>query len=183
MIWSLVHICEPDVYVGCFMDKNYQIFRDLPYSFTSFRERKLKELTRMIGLLELLLLDWTPSFAGPAIDVMVRSRTSPIQSLDIAVVCLIPKIRIYDVGMKKKAGVEEFSICLSCIWLVGEKENVSSEWGTWSCSYCMEQGRYMTKFAGKDDAFHLRGSLFTLSICFAYKQNVGSHVLELMASN
>ncbi|XP_004301911.1 PREDICTED: 60S ribosomal protein L10-like [Fragaria vesca subsp. vesca] len=55
-----------------------------------------------------------------------------------------PKIRIYDVGMKKK-GVDEFPV-------LREKENVSSE--------ALEAARiagnkYMAKFAWKD-AFHLR---------------------------
>nr|XP_011464903.1 PREDICTED: 60S ribosomal protein L10-like isoform X2 [Fragaria vesca subsp. vesca] len=60
-----------------------------------------------------------------------------------------PKIRIYDVGMKKK-GVDEFPFCVHLVsW---EKENVSSE--------ALEAARiagnkYMAKFAGKD-AFYLR---------------------------
>ncbi|KAM0839145.1 hypothetical protein ACQ4PT_060494 [Festuca glaucescens] len=60
-----------------------------------------------------------------------------------------PKIKIFDVGMKKK-GVDEFP---SCVHLVSwEKENVSSE--------ALEAARiachkYMTKHAGKE-AFHLR---------------------------
>ncbi|KAH0668325.1 hypothetical protein KY285_029531 [Solanum tuberosum] len=59
-----------------------------------------------------------------------------------------PKIRIYDVGMKRK-GVDEFPFCVHLVsW---EKENVSSE--------ALEDARiacnkYMTKSAGKDD-FHL----------------------------
>ena len=62
---------------------------------------------------------------------------------------LDPKIRIYNVGMKKK-GVDEFP---SCVHLVSwEKENVSSEAlkaARIACNKCM------AKFAGKD-AFHLR---------------------------
>uniref|UniRef100_M8C7G4 Cell division cycle-like protein n=1 Tax=Aegilops tauschii TaxID=37682 RepID=M8C7G4_AEGTA len=60
-----------------------------------------------------------------------------------------PKIRIYDVGMKKK-GVDEFP---SCVHLVSwEKENVSSEALEAARIAC---NKYMTKNAGKD-AFHLR---------------------------
>jgi len=60
-----------------------------------------------------------------------------------------PKIRIYDVGMKK-ANVDNFPFCIHMVsW---EKENISSE--------ALEAARvagnkYMTKNAGKD-AFHLR---------------------------
>eukprot|EP00899_Mesostigma_viride_P010295 jgi/Mesvir1/19267/Mv10347-RA.1 len=60
-----------------------------------------------------------------------------------------PKIRIYDVGMKKR-GVEDFPYCVHLAsW---EKENISSE--------ALEAARiaankYMVKLAGKD-AFHLR---------------------------
>ncbi|XP_044980508.1 60S ribosomal protein L10-1-like isoform X1 [Hordeum vulgare subsp. vulgare] len=57
-----------------------------------------------------------------------------------------PKIRIYDVGMKKK-GVDKFP-SLVC-W---EKENVSSEALEAARIAC---NKYMTKNAGKD-AFHLR---------------------------
>ncbi|KAG9156776.1 hypothetical protein Leryth_025460 [Lithospermum erythrorhizon] len=60
-----------------------------------------------------------------------------------------PKIRIYDVGMKKK-GVDEFP---SCVHLVSwEKENVSSEALEAARIAC---NKYMSKFAGKD-TFHLR---------------------------
>lgn len=60
-----------------------------------------------------------------------------------------PKIRIYDVGMKKKA-VDEFPFCVHLVsW---EKENVSSEALEAARIAC---NKYMTKFAGKD-AFHLR---------------------------
>ncbi|KAK1285650.1 60S ribosomal protein L10 [Acorus calamus] len=60
-----------------------------------------------------------------------------------------PKIRIYDVGMKRK-GVEEFPFCVHLVsW---EKENVSSEALEAARIAC---NKYMTKFAGKD-AFHLR---------------------------
>jgi len=60
-----------------------------------------------------------------------------------------PKIRIYDVGMKR-SDVDMFAHCVHLVsW---EKENVSSE--------ALEAARiaankYMTKFAGKE-AFHLR---------------------------
>ncbi|KAK1369882.1 Senescence associated protein/ribosomal protein L10e [Heracleum sosnowskyi] len=60
-----------------------------------------------------------------------------------------PKIRIYNVGMKKK-GVDEIPFFVHLVsW---ENENVSSE--------ALEAARiasnkYMTKFAGKD-SFHLR---------------------------
>lgn len=60
-----------------------------------------------------------------------------------------PKIRIYDVGMKKK-GVDEFPFCVHLVsW---EKENVSSEALEAARIAC---NKYMTKAAGKD-AFHLR---------------------------
>ncbi|KAI5422805.1 60S ribosomal protein L10 [Lathyrus oleraceus] len=60
-----------------------------------------------------------------------------------------PKIRIYDVGMKKK-GVDEFPFCVHLVsW---EKENVSSEALEAARIAC---NKYMSKFAGKD-AFHLR---------------------------
>ncbi|KAI3845423.1 hypothetical protein MKW98_010329 [Papaver atlanticum] len=60
-----------------------------------------------------------------------------------------PKIRIYDVGMKRK-GVDEFPFCVHLVsW---EKENVSSEALEAARIAC---NKYMTKFAGKD-AFHLR---------------------------
>eukprot|EP00243_Klebsormidium_subtile_P003643 TRINITY_DN17231_c0_g1_i1.p1 TRINITY_DN17231_c0_g1~~TRINITY_DN17231_c0_g1_i1.p1 ORF type:complete len:228 (-),score=60.39 TRINITY_DN17231_c0_g1_i1:185-868(-) len=59
------------------------------------------------------------------------------------------KIRIYDVGMKRK-GVEEFPYCVHLVsW---EKENVSSEALEAARIAC---NKYMTKTAGKD-AFHLR---------------------------
>jgi len=59
------------------------------------------------------------------------------------------KIRIYDVGMKKK-GVEEFPFCIHLAsW---EKENVSSEALEAARIAC---NKYMVKNAGKD-AFHLR---------------------------
>ena len=59
------------------------------------------------------------------------------------------KIRIYDVGMKRK-GVDEFPFCVHLVsW---EKENVSSEALEAARIAC---NKYMTKFAGKD-AFHLR---------------------------
>ncbi|KAL0328930.1 UNVERIFIED_CONTAM: 60S ribosomal protein L10 [Sesamum calycinum] len=60
-----------------------------------------------------------------------------------------PKIRIYDVGTKKK-GVDEFPLCVHLVsW---EKENVSSEALEAARIAC---NKYMAKFAGKD-AFHLR---------------------------
>ncbi|KAL3334015.1 hypothetical protein AABB24_030667 [Solanum stoloniferum] len=60
-----------------------------------------------------------------------------------------PKIRIYDVGMKRK-GVDEFPFCVHLVsW---EKENVSSEALEAARIAC---NKYMTKSAGKD-AFHLR---------------------------
>ena len=60
-----------------------------------------------------------------------------------------PKIRIYDVGMKKK-GVDEFPFCVHLVsW---EKENVTSEALEAARIAC---NKYMAKFAGKD-AFHLR---------------------------
>ncbi|WZY76488.1 hypothetical protein YC2023_022872 [Brassica napus] len=60
-----------------------------------------------------------------------------------------PKIRIYDVGMKKK-GVDEFPFCVHLVsW---EKENVSSEALEAARIAC---NKYMVKSAGKD-AFHLR---------------------------
>jgi large subunit ribosomal protein L10e len=60
-----------------------------------------------------------------------------------------PKIRIYDVGMKKK-NVDEFPYCVHLVsW---EKENVSSEALEAARIAC---NKYMTKFAGKD-SFHLR---------------------------
>jgi large subunit ribosomal protein L10e len=60
-----------------------------------------------------------------------------------------PKIRIYDVGMKRK-GVDEFPYCVHLVsW---EKENVSSEALEAARIAC---NKYMTKTAGKD-AFHLR---------------------------
>ncbi|XP_049387468.1 60S ribosomal protein L10-like, partial [Solanum stenotomum] len=61
-----------------------------------------------------------------------------------------PKIRIYDVGMKRK-GVDEFPFCVHLVsW---EKENVSSEALEAARIAC---NKYITKSAGKDD-FHLRG--------------------------
>ncbi|KAJ8476028.1 hypothetical protein OPV22_019755 [Ensete ventricosum] len=60
-----------------------------------------------------------------------------------------PKIRIYDVGRKKK-GVDEFPFCVHLVSC--EKENVSSEALEAACIAC---NKYMTKYAGKD-AFHLR---------------------------
>ncbi|KAK4421129.1 60S ribosomal protein L10 [Sesamum alatum] len=60
-----------------------------------------------------------------------------------------PKIRIYDVGTKRK-GVDEFPLCVHLVsW---EKENVSSEALEAARIAC---NKYMAKFAGKD-AFHLR---------------------------
>ncbi|EXB97298.1 60S ribosomal protein L10 [Morus notabilis] len=60
-----------------------------------------------------------------------------------------PKIRIYDVGMKKK-GVDEFPFCVHLVsW---EKENVSSEALEAARIAC---NKYMSKYSGKD-AFHLR---------------------------
>ncbi|KAL4573631.1 hypothetical protein LXL04_020445 [Taraxacum kok-saghyz] len=60
-----------------------------------------------------------------------------------------PKIRIYDVGMKKKGG-DDFPFCVHLVsW---EKENVSSEALEAARIAC---NKYMTKSAGKD-AFHLR---------------------------
>ncbi|KAL5715747.1 hypothetical protein ACHQM5_017524 [Ranunculus cassubicifolius] len=60
-----------------------------------------------------------------------------------------PKIRIYDMGMKKK-GVDAFPFSVHLVsW---EKENVSSETLEAARISC---NKYMTKFAGTD-AFHLR---------------------------
>jgi len=60
-----------------------------------------------------------------------------------------PKIRIYDVGMKRKPA-DDFPFCIHLAsW---EKENVSSEALEAARIAC---NKYMTKFAGKD-AFHLR---------------------------
>ncbi|WMV32012.1 hypothetical protein MTR67_025397 [Solanum verrucosum] len=60
-----------------------------------------------------------------------------------------PKIRIYDVGMKRN-GVDEFPFCVHLVsW---EKENVSSEALEAARIAC---NKYMTKSAG-NDAFHLR---------------------------
>ncbi|KAK4277700.1 hypothetical protein QN277_015655 [Acacia crassicarpa] len=60
-----------------------------------------------------------------------------------------PKIRIYDVGMKKKGG-DEFSFCVHLVsW---EKENVSSQALEAARIAC---NKHMAKIAGKD-AFHLR---------------------------
>eukprot|EP00898_Chlorokybus_atmophyticus_P003748 jgi/Chlat1/4374/Chrsp29S04517 len=60
-----------------------------------------------------------------------------------------PKIRIYDVGMKRKS-VDEFPYCVHLVsW---EKENVSSEALEAARIAC---NKYMVKFAGKE-AFHLR---------------------------
>lgn len=56
--------------------------------------------------------------------VTVRLKTSPSLSHEFVVVCRIKKIRIYDVGMKKK-GVDEFAFRVHLVsW---DKENVSSE--------------------------------------------------------
>mmetsp|Transcript_4605 Transcript_4605/g.16479 ORF Transcript_4605/g.16479 Transcript_4605/m.16479 type:complete len:226 (+) Transcript_4605:64-741(+) len=60
-----------------------------------------------------------------------------------------PKIRIYDVGMKKK-GVDTFPHCVHLVsW---EKENISSESMEAARVAC---NKYMVKTCGKD-AFHLR---------------------------
>ena len=60
-----------------------------------------------------------------------------------------PKIRIFDVGQKKR-GVDEFPLCVHLVsW---EKENVSSEALEAARIAC---NKYMAKHAGKD-AFHLR---------------------------
>jgi large subunit ribosomal protein L10e len=60
-----------------------------------------------------------------------------------------PKIRIFDVGQKKR-GVDEFQLCVHLVsW---EKENVSSEALEAARIAC---NKYMAKHAGKD-AFHLR---------------------------
>ncbi|KAJ1381391.1 Ribosomal protein L10e [Sesbania bispinosa] len=68
-----------------------------------------------------------------------------------------PKIRIYDVGMKKK-GVDEFPFCVHLVsW---EKENASSEALEAARIAC---NKYMAKFAGKD-AFHLRVPLESLRV-------------------
>jgi len=59
-----------------------------------------------------------------------------------------PKIRIFDVGQKKR-GVDEFPLCVHLVsW---EKENVSSEALEAARIAC---NKYMAKHAGKD-AFHL----------------------------
>lgn len=60
-----------------------------------------------------------------------------------------PKIRIYDVGMKKKKA-DEFPLCVHLV--SREKENVSSEALEAARIAC---NKYLTKVAGKD-AFHLR---------------------------
>lgn len=113
------------------MEKNYWIFPDFRYSFTFIRQRRLKELTRMIDLLKLgacscenwelttcrLLLDWTPSFAGPA-RCYCQIKNKPYQKSRYCRGMPHPKIRIYDVGIKKKR-VDEFPFV--CIWLVGKK--------------------------------------------------------------
>lgn len=87
-----------------------------------------------------------------------------------------PKIRIYDVGMKKK-GVDEFPFCVHLVsW---EKENVSSEALEAARIAC---NKYMTKFAGKD-AFHLRvswciPSMFSVSTkCFRVLGQIGSKLV------
>jgi ribosomal protein L10e len=60
-----------------------------------------------------------------------------------------PKIRIFDVGQKKR-GVDEFPLCVHLAsW---EKENVTSEALEAARIAC---NKYMAKHAGKD-AFHLR---------------------------
>ncbi|TVU47182.1 hypothetical protein EJB05_06772, partial [Eragrostis curvula] len=60
-----------------------------------------------------------------------------------------PKIRIFDVGQKRR-GVDEFPLCVHLVsW---EKENVSSEALEAARIAC---NKYMAKHAGKD-AFHLR---------------------------
>lgn len=60
-----------------------------------------------------------------------------------------PKIRILDVGQKKR-GVDDFPLCVHLVsW---EKENVSSEALEAARIAC---NKYMAKHAGKD-AFHLR---------------------------
>ncbi|KAM3228683.1 hypothetical protein ACQJBY_059973 [Aegilops geniculata] len=60
-----------------------------------------------------------------------------------------PKIRIFDVGQKKR-GVDEFPLCVHLVsW---EKENVTSEALEAARIAC---NKYMAKHAGKD-AFHLR---------------------------
>jgi large subunit ribosomal protein L10e len=60
-----------------------------------------------------------------------------------------PKIRIFDVGQKRR-GVDEFPLCVHLVsW---EKENVSSESLEAARIAC---NKYMAKHAGKD-AFHLR---------------------------
>ncbi|KAI3977449.1 hypothetical protein MKX01_000362, partial [Papaver californicum] len=68
-----------------------------------------------------------------------------------------PKIRIYDVGMKRK-GVDQFPFCVHLVnW---EKENVSREALKAAHISCNE---YVTKFAGKD-AFHLRVRVHPFSV-------------------
>jgi len=60
-----------------------------------------------------------------------------------------PKIRIYDLG-KKKAGVEEFPLCVHLI--SDENQQISSEALEAARVAC---NKYMTKHAGKD-TFHIR---------------------------
>ena len=62
---------------------------------------------------------------------------------------LYPKIRIYNVGMKKK-GVDEFPFCVHLV--SREKENVSSEALKVARIAC---NKYMTK-SNEKDAFHPR---------------------------
>ena len=82
-----------------------------------------------------------------------------------------PKIRIYDVGMKRK-GVDEFPYCVHLVsW---EKENVSSEALEAARIAC---NKYMTKSAGKD-AFLLmvrviRSMSFVSTGCFHVPELIG----------
>uniref|UniRef100_A0A804M0B2 60S ribosomal protein L10 n=1 Tax=Zea mays TaxID=4577 RepID=A0A804M0B2_MAIZE len=79
-----------------------------------------------------------------------------------------PKIRIYDVGMKRK-GVDEFPYCVHLVsW---EKENVSSEALEAARIAC---NKYMTKSAGKD-AFHLR-----VLLSVRCKDNNAAHASEAL---
>ncbi|KAH9562908.1 hypothetical protein CY35_05G096300 [Sphagnum magellanicum] len=82
-----------------------------------------------------------------------------------------PKIRIYDVGMKKK-GVDEFSFCVHLVsW---EKENVSSEALEAARIAC---NKYMTKFAGKD-TFHLRVWVHSIP-CVCARVAIGQMLLSV----
>ncbi|KAE8662558.1 60S ribosomal protein L10 [Hibiscus syriacus] len=83
------------------------------------------------------------------LEVLPTNQEQAIPEISILPWCSGPKIRIYDVGMKKK-GVDELPCCVHLVsW---EKENVSSEALEAARIAC---NKYMAKSAGKD-AFHLR---------------------------